>query len=236
MTFGFRMGVKVLSRQKPRRCATVRGILTSIQEPPVDSSVPEHPCTLILAQDDGLDDSDQWKSCFETVTDRGFSQAQWSTQATDLDSALVEMGQDLSPIPSPVWIARGPWTSWMAQFYLESLHLSGLVLVDPLPLDQTRGIQEMEAFLKARSSATTAMFQDFANHWDHWTLKLEPAAVPMMVISTKPSWKWAAEYTAERHSIDDEIVPIVYCSDSSADGQEAVLIETIMEWVNEEVI
>ena len=136
MTFGFRTGVKVLSRQKPSRCTTVRGILTSIQEPPINSSVPEHPCTLILAQDDGLDDSDQWKSCFETVTNHGFSQAQWSTQATDLDSALVEMGQDLSPIPSPVWIARGPWTSWMAQFYLESLHLSGLVLVDPLPLDQ----------------------------------------------------------------------------------------------------
>lgn len=238
--------------QSPRRGVLVgrarRGILTEIQEPPLHSNVPEKPCTLILAQDDGMYTNESRASWSAQLSDslvnsHGIAFAEWTLPVKDnsMDAALQEMRRDLAPIPSPVWIARGPLMSWMAQFYLESLALSGLVLVDPLPLDQDDGVRTLEAaflnsFAAAREeeSRSSILFQEYANHWDHWSLKLEAGAVPMMVVSTEEEWKWAADKAVERHSTIESPVAVLHCYGDIA--TEKILLSEISAWIEEEVL
>jgi hypothetical protein len=229
-----------------RTSTTRRSLLTSVLEPPLNSSVPERPCTVILAQDEYFYKSASWDGHFsqKLTQDYGLSYAQWqlSTAHTDFDSALQEMSRDLSSIPSQVLVARGPWVSWMAQFYLESLSLAGLVLVDPLPLDNTEAVRQLEALfqnLETPPPASYALFEEFVNHWDHWSLQLEPGAVPMMVVSTKPELESAALRTVQRHSNEKDggrgrrsTVPFVKLQGGDAEK----ILPTIAAWIDEQVI
>ena len=78
------------------------------------------------------------------------------------------------------------------------------------------------------------LFQDFVQHSDHWTLRLEPAAVPTLVLSTLPSWHSYAVDTAARHSDaltqGETMVPVQRVNDTDD------ILATIGQWILREDI
>ena len=205
---------------------SMRGLLSAPHEVPMDLSVPERPCTLIYAQDDSFYASQKsmlpsWHNQFSNdfPSRFGTSYRHWSMSSSisSLDEALGELQTDLKASPdaaSVVLVARGPWISWMAQFYLESLSLAGLVMVDPIQFDDQNGINQFELFYQKHDLINTKeykLYQEFMEHYDHWTLRLEAGAAPMLVLHTmqRPAWKRAAENTALRHSTEDSNVPLL---------------------------
>ncbi|KAL7566456.1 hypothetical protein ACA910_000934 [Epithemia clementina (nom. ined.)] len=257
---------------------TRRHLLSVVSEVPLDSLQPERPISCILAEDQGLYDnhtmilpsscsssSSSWESTFTRTFPKEYGMQCCSFQIdqslTSFDSALQELETDASNFVDAVFIARGPWMSWMAQFHLESLPFKGLVMVDPIPLDDSFGVQQFQALYKQcglESSQQYQMFLEYAEHYDHWTLQLEPGSVPMMILRTtsmlpsnQTDLKQCAAKTAKRHTpknaaSDDDSgdhfnghIPIHELSTSSTDsssqhGRDAV--DTIAAWICQRVL
>ena len=215
-----------------------RSLMTSVVEPP--PSVPESPTSLVLAEDAGFYPS-SWHEPFQAQLPEhhgvSYSRFSLSEDTANFDAALQEMQNDLSNgAANTVLVTRGPWMSWMASFYLESLPLAGLVLVDPMQLDDMNGINQFElqyAKLGLDDSLQYKLYQEFSEHWDHWTLKLEPGAVPMMVMYTnaRPGYKRCAENTALRHGE----VPVLKMP-STARKHTNECIEEIVAWMENAVM
>jgi hypothetical protein len=206
-----------------------------IEEPVLTSLVPERPCTIVLAEDEGFyaQSWNTWRSTL--VHEHGFSFAQISVTAThDFDAALRELSSDLSHLGThdAVLLSRGPMISWLAQFYLESLPLQGLIMVDPLPLDHGDSVQALERYY-ATTSASRSLFHDYVEHYAHWTMKLEPGSVPMMILATQLDsdvyWKGALR-TKERHDREDRQVVLVK-SDNEDD-----LRDRVTRWITDDVL
>ena len=223
---GFAALYRRAEKTKTQHPAQCRSLFTNVIDPP--PNVTERPCTVILAEDSNLGILDpsnvligsSWKSVFaeKFPVDYGIPVATWSLSPSSsrksnlsLDDALSEMKSDFSSstIAQPILVARGPWIGWLAQFYLESLPLSALILVDPLPFgDSVQACRMYENLHQSNRHAANEppmpveynLFQDYLQHSDHWTLRLEPAAVPTLVLSTIPSWHAHALTTAARHS------------------------------------
>lgn len=253
----------------PRGSSIVRFLLTDAIEPPLDSSIPERPCTVILSEHAALYGSKSWNSAFQESFPKhhGMTYRQWSllpnpttkassspsssseedpttTIVVSIDGALHQMKSDLIGMSDAILIARGPWMSWMAQFFLESLPLAGLVLVDPMPLNENQGIQQFQLAYQNSSpnlqqSIEYQLFQEFVNHWDHWTLKLERGSVPMMVIQTipQPVCFEMAKQTAQRHTSEMfGPVPVIPILEQNPEQQVQQVIAVVAEWINERVL
>lgn len=233
-----------------------RSYLTSVVDPPV--GVLERPCTLILAEDVGVIQggvlsaaADSWHDIFNTIIpkDNGIAYARWSLseQAQSFDAALDEMKSDLERVQQPVLIARGPWMSWMAQFYLESLPLAALIMVDPLQFDTCRDdICRFYEGLYAQHYNSSSdrpppeykLFQEYVSHWDHWMLKLERGIIPMLVLSSEQSesvWNRHAYSTAARHS--SAVSPYGNVSVVQINASQTVQNrKLICDWIEENVL
>jgi hypothetical protein len=252
---GTRTSFRTALRHSFTRCWTTRdhgscrSYLTEAIEPPLDGDVPERPCILILAEDVGIltdaSTTSSWHGTFAAAIPKnyGIPYVQWSLSSElppSLNLALGEMKADLADVQQPVLVARGPWISWMAQFYLESLPLSGLVMVDPLQFNETAACRHYEDLYRQRKIKPPeyGLFQEYVNHWDHWSLKLEPGAIPMMVLSTQPGsemWTRHARATAARHSSAESPngqVPVVKIDASDTDD----CMRKICNWIEEEVL
>lgn len=208
--------------------------LTPVIDPPIDK--PERPCTLVLAEDSYLNGNRSWSESFSTLpADFGVPFTQQTTSGDTLDGVLLEMKQDLETIAQPILVTRGPWTSWMAQFYLEGMPLAGLIMVDPLMLDQQHSCEQYETLVVEKSVQESKLFQEFCAHWDHWALQLEPGAVPMQVVSTAPTWSWQFEQateTALRHGNGEfGKVPVVEAADLGVEDCKAEIVGFIEERV-----
>jgi hypothetical protein len=127
-----------------------------------------------------------------------------TTTKMTFDMALSTMKNDFrtlgSLLPQPILVARGPVLSWMAQFYLESLPLAGLIMIDPIPFTTQPAYALYQSHYNANqysgNTGTSSMIlskeyydiiQDYNEHWDHWTLKIEAGSIPMLILSTKVS-------------------------------------------------
>jgi hypothetical protein len=227
-----------------------RTLLTQAVEPCPSSDVPERPCTVILAEHPDLYGGNSWHPVFQGrfPADFGVTYRHWSmdpSRALTVDDALNQLMNDLSTIPDAVLVARGPWMSWLSQFFLESLPVKGLVMVDPMPLDDKRGIELFQAQYreaKLTESIEYRLFQDFLMHWDHWTLKLEPGSVPMLVLvsRTGSEVRSLAEETARRHSVvdcgDDSEVPVVDLVAEELDGRAVEAVVAVSDWIEYRVL
>jgi hypothetical protein len=202
--------------------------------------VVERPCTLIVDESSGLHYPNFQEDFTEHVPSRyGIPVRLWSLSPhviASFDQALQELKNDLRLQQQPVFVATGPVRSWIAQFYLESLPLAGLVMVDPLPLDDAEALNECIRWYESEENSQSdelRLIHDYAEHFDHWTLRLEPGAVPMLVLSTKPDWLKYARATAERHSSEQSFGPVpVRCTDQTGEG----CVEEICEWIHERVL
>ena len=211
------------------------------------SSIPERPCTIALVQDNGFYDKEstkQWQDALRRVgpTQLGMTVAnfEWNdlrkpTAEDDrniLEQGLEALQMDMAQLMSPhvVLIARGPLVSWVSQLYLESFSVAGLVLVDPLPLDDS-GDTDDNDILDADTFSRAV--QSYANNFpgalhEHTHLEyflsdmkgkqgarrpllLEPGAVPTMVVQSipVPLFVNGAHQTAGRHRLStlDEQIP-----------------------------
>lgn len=120
---------------------------------------------------------------------------------------------DIGQLPFPLLVARGPVLSLVAQYYLESLPLSGLVLIDPLILPDHERFPNSVGQMKQSATKMLEMLQNQTSGlpfrdrisltdkndvraelaainelatgttWNR-PLRLEPGTVPMMVLST----------------------------------------------------
>ena len=216
-----------------------RSMLTHIEEPALNNLVPERPCTIVLAEEEEGFYSNSWNSWrTNLVQEHGFSFAQLQlVTASDFDSALRELSSDLSSLNASncVFISRGPILSWLAQFYLESLPLAGLVMVDPLLLDDTESVKVLERHYSEHTVKPLAslVFHDYIEHYAHWTMKLEPGSVPMMIVTTQNDdevYVKGAINTKRRH--DGGYLPVTLVQDSS----EQQLQSHIINWINDEVL
>lgn len=214
-----------------------RSFMTPAIEPP--PNVAESPTSLVLAEDEGFYPK-SWHEAFsvQVPETHGMAYARFSLThdtVSNFDTALQELKNDLSAQgANTVLVTRGPWMSWMASFYLESLPLAGLVMVDPMQLDDMNGLNQFELQyekLGLKDSLQYKLYQEYSEHWDHWTLKLEPGSVPMLVMYTnlRPGYKRCAENTALRHG---ENVPVLKMP-STARSHVDECISQVVNWIHD---
>lgn len=165
------MATRLFSRRGVIHRATYharRGIVISSVEPPLDVPI-ERPERIVLAESSLYESS--WVECAEsffpsnglhfvaidimralhnnTNNDDVASQVKRLEQAmaedlSNLGEVTDDVGQPTSTSAHDVLIARGPIQCLIAQYYVESLPLAGVVLIDPLllPEDGRAGIQQ----------------------------------------------------------------------------------------------
>lgn len=210
-----------------------RTIVTESIEPSSASSIPERPCTVVLAQDGSLYEN-SWQEPFSQVlpNKRGLHYCNLLLDARSLHKGLDLLEQDLASMPNVVLITRGPIVSMIAQYYLESLPLAGLVMVDPIlypfpKLEFKRGSMQ-EAFMK----------EIFAGK-ETRPLKLEPGVVPMLVFRSllDPTFKDAAGAVALRHSDPDGAYGKIPVHDISVTDEAALtVIDIVSNWIDDCVL
>uniref|UniRef100_A0A7S3L4Q7 Uncharacterized protein n=1 Tax=Amphora coffeiformis TaxID=265554 RepID=A0A7S3L4Q7_9STRA len=226
------------SSWRPLVSPSRRSLMTPTIEPP--PNVTESPLSMILAEDEGFYSS-SWHDTFAAQVPEqhgmGYRMFSLAADTANFDAALQEMKNEISlEGPNSVLVTRGPWMSWMASFYLESLPLAGLVMVDPMQLDDMNGINQFVLQyekLGLQDSLQYKLYREYAEHWDHWTLKLEPGAVPMLVMYTnvRPGYKRCAENSALRHGE----VPVLKMPSTSRNHVDDCIGE-VVRWVHDTVV
>jgi hypothetical protein len=178
-------------------------------EPPLDSQVLEKPCSVILMEDRAIY-KDSWHEPFQSAIPRDYGMSFASIsfpEGYSFDQMLGELKDDLPTIHDAVLVARGPLSSWCSQLYLESFPLQGLVMVDPMLINQVDAATMHTMFQEMLPSGYTSQVE--LGHWNGLIngaqareLKLEPNAVPMLVVNVEDgeAWKRAAHAVARRHS------------------------------------
>jgi hypothetical protein len=210
-----------------------RTIVTILEEPPLDSTIPERPLTVALIQDRPLYgtvstastiSTTQWSEMLQTTVTKEFGMSFASLDiGTTYDpyGGLEELQYDLSQLMTPqvLLIARGPLVSWWSQLYLEDFSLAGLILVDPL-VPVTHGVasadkRDLFNYVTCQVGkhvnenpdylhTITSLFFSSEELKNHRQLLLEPGIIPMMVISSHPLFDSEADRTAEHHRLDGE--------------------------------
>ena len=115
----------------------IRWIITSSTAPPIDTPI-ERPETIVLLESSLY--QHQWKDAFTSYfPNRGLHFATIDVADNTLESMEETLSNDIATLSESAYtimVARGPLQSLVAQYYLESLPLAGLVLVDPLLLPE----------------------------------------------------------------------------------------------------
>lgn len=243
---------------------------SSISETPLDSIVMEKPYTVILMEDDvsasffSMDPSEtimpSWSKTFQSEIPRkyGMSFASISLQLKTAEKSTTSMSDALEALKASqlpmvadaILVARGPCSSLLAQYYLESFSLKGLVMIDPILLQQDN---ESENLLSLIVSSIYSDDSESLERFRSRRLLVEPNAVPMMVVRTisekdghhYPSWKSASLHVAERHGDPDGPygsvplldVPLSDSSNSSSNYESfaASLLDEIDKWIEEDL-
>lgn len=215
-----------------------RTIVTESIEPPPGSTIPERPCEVVLIQDPFYQTC--WQGAFSQVlpNERGLHFCNISMDdCLSLAEGLSELQQDLSGLPNPVLIARGPLVSLVAQYYLESLPLAGLVLVDPILSSHKDALRKIEPVLD-KSSAQYKFASSFLTGAETRPLKLEPGVVPLMIFHSLDHslFQQAAHDVAFRLGDSDGTFGDVPVHDITPEQDKMVEIDFITEWIDDSVL
>jgi len=143
------------------------------------------------------------------------------------------MSEDLKSYPSLVLVARGPLVSWVAQFYLERLPLSGLVMVDPFvePCSEVMEVIIRQGSIGKSSTSNVGILSQIERGVENRELKLEPGVVPMLVLMSLDNQQIrnASKITAERHY--DPRGPFEVNIEDAEDNP----VEQIQTWIENEI-
>jgi hypothetical protein len=175
--------------------------VTQSIEPPIESLVPEKPCTLVLLEDQGLYDS-SWNSWLSRSLpdEHGLHYCYQAITLSSLETALSEITTDLATMPSVVLLSRGPVVSWVAQYYLESLSLAGLIMVDPVFDPSSELLTRLKNLYYDASVQEHHLLNRIQSGDESRPLKLEAGVIPMLVLSSIDLLQDSAQATAHRHS------------------------------------
>lgn len=203
-----------------------RNIVTESHEPPISSDIPEKPCSLVYVQDESTTLYE--RSWSGAMSDRlplecGIHVCRQSLPMNSLEEALAEMRDDLAVMPAVVLMTRGPLVSMVAQYYLESVPLSGLIMVDPIvDLTALPGVEEL--------SNTKLLLEQIEAR----PLKLEPGVVPTLILSSKSLLQEASKQAAQRHSDPDG--PFGDIQFVVLDDINEVPLKLINNWIDDVVL
>jgi len=216
-----------------------RMVMTESIEPPPLSTVSERPCEVVLAQDAGLYPT-CWLKPFSQILpqERGLHFCSVSIDSRNLQEGLDILEQDLAPLPNIVLIARGPLVSLVAQYYLESLPLAGLVMVDPILIHHVDALQKIGSSFE-QDSVQHEFVGGILSGMETRPLKLEPGAVPVLVFQSMEDSTFceAAKDVALRHGDPDGAFGEVPVHAISTDDKDALLaIDVITEWIDDSVL
>jgi len=146
----------------------------------------------------------------------------------------------LSSISDAILVTRGPVASLCAQYYLESMALQGLVMIDPILMDdEDNGHEEISSLLSRLYQQPTD--DEDKERFRSSRLLVEPNAVPMMVVMTIPdskAWSHSSQFVAARHGDPDGpygIVPIVDLTemDETEANSATTVLDRINEWIDQ---
>eukprot|EP00544_Gedaniella_sp_CCMP2646_P004531 CAMPEP_0202495930 /NCGR_PEP_ID=MMETSP1361-20130828/18321_1 /ASSEMBLY_ACC=CAM_ASM_000849 /TAXON_ID=210615 /ORGANISM="Staurosira complex sp., Strain CCMP2646" /LENGTH=237 /DNA_ID=CAMNT_0049127117 /DNA_START=41 /DNA_END=751 /DNA_ORIENTATION=+ len=212
----------------------MRLVMTESVEPLATSTVRERPCEVVLAQDVIYDSC--WQQSFSRILphERGLHYCGISVDCKNLQGGLDVLKEDLLELPNPVLVARGPLMSLIAQYYLESLPLAGLVLVDPILIHHVDVLKELKTRLRGDR---TGIQREFVNELLTATrprpLKLEPGAVPILVLQSIQDdiFRQASHDVAHRHWDPDGAFGEIPVHDlMSTECDATVAIDLLTEW------
>jgi hypothetical protein len=224
-----------------------RSKLSAIHEPPLDSTVLEKPCTLLLLEDTWRYHT-SWRTFLESnvPTHYGMAYATVSlergythTKDGDIEGddhgvwkeRVEELKEDLSKVHhDAVLIARGPIASWTALLYLESLPLNGLVMVDPIQFDDPRN-EVMQFSMVQNAFAGDNIASTLLQQVRPTTLKLEPNSVPMLILHSinDMDGRRQCDIVASRHGDPTGPFGLVEVRDASEDPEAAM--QEVDEWI-----
>ena len=131
------------AHRRDQQATICRCLVTLSIPPPTDTAI-ERPETLVLVESSLY--KQKWENSFaKYYPERGIHFGSLDIASTDncnveditLESMEQTLSNDISALSESAYtilIARGPLQSLVAQYYLESLPLAGLVLIDPLIL------------------------------------------------------------------------------------------------------
>ncbi|KAL3928010.1 MAG: hypothetical protein SGBAC_012839 [Bacillariaceae sp.] len=222
--------------QRQSHSLLMRRIVTATHEPPLDSDVLEKPFSLVLLEDPCYLYQNSWESTFYTTVPQQYGMtfvSVASEKSLSLSERVDSLKADVGQIPDALLVARGPQSSWVAQLYLESLFLRGLVMVDPILFDKPTAVEQEN--LNTLAKGTDAAWGEFTMEAKKRPLKLEPNSVPMLVMSSHETKLEASREVAARHG--DQSGPygdieMVEIDDSSSAENQLNVIKTIDDWVN----
>lgn len=233
-------------------------------EPPLDCEVLEKPCTVVLMEDENrfhaTDDDKEvttlsWLPAFQnrfpTECGMSFSSIRFPGNSNENKATILYVSDCLNALKTSslprihdaVLVARGPFSSLCAQYYLESLSLLGLVMVDPILITNGENDDNEEM---TRILATCNIDERDWEGFQSSSLLLEPNAVPMMVVlsSQNKAWNTASRRVAARHS-DEEglfgIVPVLDLHELSGESGNAqsegdLMVDLVNDWIDENVL
>lgn len=236
MMAGCRIGPFIITEHAPKSGSGCirRRIMTVSVEPPPASTVPERPCEVVLAQDSSLYPS-CWQEPFSQILPQecGIHFCSVSIDSGSLQGGLDILRQDLATLSNVVLVARGPLVSLLGQYYLESLPLAGLVMVDPILISHVGPLQKIKYSLQPHSLQHEFVERILTCQEDR-PLKLEPRAVPLLIFRTinDPMFQEAADDVALYHG--DGEIPVHDISSTEQDALDT--IERIAEWIDESVL
>mmetsp|Transcript_19266 Transcript_19266/g.44631 ORF Transcript_19266/g.44631 Transcript_19266/m.44631 type:complete len:394 (+) Transcript_19266:172-1353(+) len=152
----------------------------------------------------------------------------------------------LPTISDAILVARGPVASLCAQYYLESFSLQGLIMIDPILVDDSEeGGDGNSSDSEAITSLLYRIYQgqdcDDMDRFRSARLLVEPNSVPMMVILTVPNdhaWNRSSRLVATRHGDPDGpygSIPIVDLTnlDVTEETMAMTVLDCINTWVEE---
>lgn len=229
-----RLQHQIRSRTWPIRRS--RDVMTESIEAPFDCHVRERPCMVVLTEDLGFYSGNSWQSCFGRMFPKDYGIQFCNMQLksmTSLETGLAEMEQDLASQMNVVLVTKGPLVSWLAQYYLESLPLSGLVMVDPIEMTHNNAADLK--LLYSLDATEQQLLDSISCSHDDRPLLLEPGVLPMLVLSTRVDFVHDASRIATRHSDPTgEFGKLVVTEVEAANDSEVT--DLIHCWIDDKVL
>eukprot|EP00531_Pseudo-nitzschia_arenysensis_P011704 CAMPEP_0116151500 /NCGR_PEP_ID=MMETSP0329-20121206/20131_1 /TAXON_ID=697910 /ORGANISM="Pseudo-nitzschia arenysensis, Strain B593" /LENGTH=222 /DNA_ID=CAMNT_0003648119 /DNA_START=947 /DNA_END=1612 /DNA_ORIENTATION=- len=220
----------------------------------------EKPYTVILMEDDvsasffhSNEPNCSWSEIFRSniPRDYGMSFASISLQLKTLENTTTSISTALEALKASrlpmvadaILVARGPCSSLIAQYYLESFSLQGLVMMDPILLQQ----QEKEKDEKLLSSLVSEIYKNDDESLERFhsrRLLVEANSVPMMVVRTisetddndvdhYPEWKSSSVHVAQRHGDADGLYGEVPVLDVVDNKDEKALVANLLQHIGD---
>jgi len=131
-----------------------------------------------------------------------------------MESLTHDLIQIEGSIPmSTILVARGPIMSLVAQYYLESWPLAGLVMIDPLLLPpplltETASILlhciPKDIYIHPTAEWQTTLLQQLRDGHYNRELKLEPGSIPMCILSSSVSKTLSSDETSMHNNNQQE--------------------------------